>query len=264
MSNEQQHVWDSIRRLAMRVFERGEPLELSGETRALLRGGAQKVAISAEDTEDALRSLSTATTLLREIRRRMDDGSTRLSKARSRVRRLREKGDFPGASKVLMDALAVEVVPLYRRDLEIQLENLATLEEVFLTGHVDADFYPWGQLRVLALRVQQGKPLELRDDLRDFLRQTAPSVAISDADAESALASVEGAHALLGSMVERIREGERRIEEALLRMMDCREVGDREGALQALRNVLAVEVVPLFREMAQENLDRYDEPLPTL
>lgn len=62
--------------------------------------------------------------------------------------------------------------------------------------------------------------------------------------------------------MERLREGEHRIKKALLRMMDCREVGDREGALQALRNVLAVEVVPLFREMAQENLDRYDEPLP--
>jgi hypothetical protein len=63
-------------------------------------------------------------------------------------------------------------------------------------------------------------------------------------------------------MVERILGGEHRIKRALSRMMDCREAGDREGALQALRDVLAVEVVPMYRQMAQENLDRYDEPPP--
>jgi DUSAM domain-containing protein len=264
MSDEHQLDWDPIRRLARRVVEQGEPLELSDDTRAILRRSAREVAISPEDTEDALRSGSTATTLLREVWRRIDDGGDRLSRADSRAYRLRQQGDFTGARRVLEDALAIEVVPLYREQLEIQLENLATVEAVFLTGQVDPDFHAWSQLRALALRVQQGKPLELREDLRDFLRRTAPSVAIPEAEAERALESVEGARALLEKMVERIQQGEQRIKRALSRMMECREAGDREGALQALREVLAVELVPLYRDMAQENLDRYDEPLPFL
>jgi DUSAM domain-containing protein len=262
MTDESEIDWSPIRALARRVVEEGEALELGDDTRALLRSGAREVAIHSEDTEDALRSVSAATALLREIQRRMDDGNDRLSEAHLRAQRLRDAGDFPGARKALEDALAVEVVPLYREQLEIQIEKLATLESVFLTGHIAPGFHAWSQVRALALRVQQGRPLELRDDLRAFLRQTAPSVAITEAEADKALESLEGATALLGRMMERILVGEHRIKRALSRMMDCREAGDRKGALQALRDVLAVEVVPLFRQMAQENLDRYDEPPP--
>jgi DUSAM domain-containing protein len=256
--------WGLIEVLADRVLERGVALELDDETRALLSGGARAVALHSEDAADALRSASTATTLLREIWRRMEDGNDRLTKARVRAWRLRDEGDFAGARKLLEDLLAVEVVPFYREQAEIELENVATLEAVFLTGHVEADFYPWGQIRALALRVQQGKSLEHRDDLLNFLRQTAPSVAISEAEVEGALESVEGAEALLGKMLARIQDGKQRISRALDRMMSCREAGDREGALQALRDVLAVEVVPMYRQMAQETLDRYDEPPPAL
>lgn len=256
--------WNPVRALVRRVLDQGEPLELSAETRAVLRRAAGEVAISPEDTEDALRGVSTATTLLREVWRRIDEGGDRLSRAGSRAYRLRQKGDFPAARRVLEEVLAVEVVPMYREQAEAALEDVATVESVFLTGHVVPDFHAWSQVRALALRVQQGRPLELHDDLRAFLRQTAPSVAISEAEAEKALDSTEGATALLEKMIERILEGEYRIKDALARMMDCREAGDREGALQALREVLAVELVPLYRDMAQENLDRYDEPLPFL
>jgi DUSAM domain-containing protein len=256
--------WGPVEALAERVLERGAALELDDATRALLLEGAREVALGSEDAADALRSTSTATTLLREIWRRMEDGNDRLTKTRVRAWRLRDRGDFAGARKLLEGLLAVEAVPFYREQAEIELENVATLEAVFLTGHVEADFHSWGQLRALALRVQQGHPLELRDDLRALLRQAAPSVAITDAEAERALGSLDGATALLERMVERILGGEHRIKRALSRMMDCREAGDREGALQALRDVLAVEVVPMYRQMAQEHLDRYDEPPPAL
>ena len=262
MTDEEQLDWDRIRKLDRRVFERGESLELNDENRALLSRGARIVAIDSMDTEDALRGVSTATTLLREIRQRIRDGSIRISKAELQVDRLRQRADFAGARKTLEDVLAIEVVPFYREQLEIRLEHLATLEGVFLRGHVEPDFHAWEQLRVLGLRIQQGHRLELRDDLRDFLRQTAPTVAISEAEAASALQSVEGAEALLLKVLGRINEGDHRIKQALSRMMDCREAGDHEAGRQTLRDVLAVEVVPRYREMAEELLERYDEPPP--
>jgi DUSAM domain-containing protein len=163
---------------------------------------------------------------------------------------------------VLEDALTAEVVPHYREQLEFRLEYLAAFETVFLTGHVEEDFHPWGQIRALALRIQQGKPLQLRDDLRDFLRQTAPSVAIREAEAEEALKTEEGTQALLATMLKRIEDGKRRISQSLYRMIRCQEAGDLEGARQQLREVLAVEVVPQYRRMAEENLTSLDKPPP--
>ncbi len=120
--------WDEIRALAQQVIVRGTPLELTDDTHALLLRSAREVAIRQEDAEDALRSVSTATTLLAEIRRRIRDGSNRLSDALHRYYRLRDAGDFAGARKEMEDILAVEVVPLYREQAEIVLKKLAKLE----------------------------------------------------------------------------------------------------------------------------------------
>jgi DUSAM domain-containing protein len=120
--------WDPIRALAHRVLECGEELDLTEETRTLLRRSAQEVAISLADAEDALRSISNATILLREIRGRIREGSNRLSDALHRAYRLRDAGDIQGARKQLEDVLAVEVVPLYREEAEIVLEKLARLK----------------------------------------------------------------------------------------------------------------------------------------
>ncbi len=259
MTHEEQVVWRRFEQLEQRVLTRGEALELSDETRALLSGGARLVNLSPGDTEDALRGVSTATTLLREIGRRLRDGSLRLGRVDSQVDALRDKGDFAGARKVIEDALAAEVVPHYREQLEIRLDYLATFETIFLTGQVEQDFHPWGQIRALALRVQQGQSLELRDDLRDFLRRTAPTVAISETETEESLETVEGTEALLAVMSKRMEDGKQRISQALHRMIRCQEAGDLEGARQQMREVLAVEVVPQYRRMAEENLTGLNE-----
>jgi DUSAM domain-containing protein len=73
---------------------------------------------------------------------------------------------------------------------------------------------------------------------------------------------VEGAEALIREIVTRIRDGERRITQAMFRMTSLRDAGDIEGARQQMREVLAVEVVPLYREMAEENLAGLDEEFP--
>ncbi|MFP2906944.1 DUSAM domain-containing protein [Pyxidicoccus sp. 3LFB2] len=120
--------WDELRALAQQVLQRGTPLELTDDTRALLMRSAGEVAIPQEDAADALRSVSTATTLLAEIRRRIRDGSNRLSDALHRYYQKRDAGDFAGARKQMEDILAVEVVPLYREEAEIVLKKLAKLE----------------------------------------------------------------------------------------------------------------------------------------
>jgi DUSAM domain-containing protein len=119
--------WDELRALAQQVLERGAVLELTDATRALLLRTAQQVAISQTDAEAALHSLPTATALLGEIRRRIREGSNRLSDALYQAYRLRDQGDLQGARRLLEDLLQIEIVPLYREQAEILLEELAQL-----------------------------------------------------------------------------------------------------------------------------------------
>jgi len=116
--------WDDLRALAQKVLDRGTPLELTDETRALLVRTAQQVAISQQDAEDALHGLSTATTLLREIRQRIRDGGIRYGDALHRAYRLRDQGNLDGARQQMRDVLSVEVVPFYRERAEMALEDM--------------------------------------------------------------------------------------------------------------------------------------------
>ncbi len=118
--------------------------------------------------------------------------------------------------------------------------------------NLEDDWYP---IRMLDNRVQQGEALELTAEVRDLLRRTAPTVAISETEAEAALTSVERATALLHEMRRRITEGSNRLGDALHRMYRLRDKGDLEAARQQLRDVLAVEVVPHYREIAEGQLD---------
>jgi DUSAM domain-containing protein len=254
--------WDDVWELARAVLENGAPLNLTDETRALLLRVAQEVAISKQDAEDALRSLPAATTMLREIDRRIHDGSWRLTDARNRAKKLRDEGNFDGAQQVMRDVLAVEVVPFFREQAEIALESLAGLAEVHATGRLNPNLHDRQQLAALSLRVQQGHALALTDDLRALLRRTAPTAAISETETEEALKSPEGAEALMGMVLSRFRESERRFLNSMYRMTSLRDSGDIKGARQQMRDVLAVEVVPQYRRMAEEQLRGLDSPPP--
>jgi DUSAM domain-containing protein len=254
--------WDDVWELARAVLENGAPLNLTDETRALLLRVAQEVAISKQDAEDALRSLPAATTMLREIDRRIHDGAWRLTDARNRAKKLRDEGDFDGAQQVMRDVLAVEVVPFYREQAEITLESLAGLAEVHATGRLNPNLHDRQQLAALSLRVQQGYALEPTDDLRALLRRTAPTAAISETETEEALKSPEGPEALMGMILSRFRKSERRFLDSMYRMTSLRDAGDLEGARQQMRDVLAGEVVPQYRRMAEEQLRGLDEPPP--
>ncbi|MDY7231925.1 DUSAM domain-containing protein [Hyalangium rubrum] len=117
----------------------------------------------------------------------------------------------------------------------------------------------WHEIRVLDTRVQQGQAFALTEDVRALLLRSAPTVAISVAEAEEALATVESATALLRKIRERIREGSNRIGDALFRMHEFQDAGDLKGARQEMRHVLTVEVVPHYREIAEGELAKLNK-----
>jgi DUSAM domain-containing protein len=117
----------------------------------------------------------------------------------------------------------------------------------------------WDHLWGLEDRINHGETLELSARMRDLLLSAAPTVAISSADAEAALATTESATALLLEIRKRIREGSNRINDALVRMYALQDAGDLKGARQQMHDVLAVEVVPLYREIAEGEIVKLND-----
>jgi DUSAM domain-containing protein len=124
--NEGEGEWHEIRMLDNRVL-RGEALELTDDVCGVLRLAASTVGMSKPETDRALSRVASATTLLHEIRRRIDEGSRRLTRALDRMYTLRDEGDLDGARQQMRDILAVEVVPLYREVAEGEIEKLDEL-----------------------------------------------------------------------------------------------------------------------------------------
>jgi DUSAM domain-containing protein len=120
--------WNFLRDLAQRVLKDDEPLELIQNVRALLRRTGGQVGLGAEEVEQALNDVPRATELLREISRRISEGSHRLTPALLRMYRLIEAGDIDGARRQMEEVLAVEVVPLYRNIALGELEKLEDLK----------------------------------------------------------------------------------------------------------------------------------------
>ncbi|WP_309888327.1 DUSAM domain-containing protein [Archangium sp.] len=119
--------WNFLRDLAQRVLNDQEPLVLTENVCALLRRTGEQVALGTEEVEQALSDVPRATGLLREIARRISEGTRRLTPALLRMYRLIEVGDIEGACRQMEEVLAVEVVPLYRN---IALGELEKLEEL--------------------------------------------------------------------------------------------------------------------------------------
>ncbi len=115
--------WEEVRELEVQLH-RGQALELTDVVIDLLRRAARQVALADADTARGLRSPSEAATLVTEIRRRIREGSRRLSRAIVDADRRKNAGDIQGARQIFADLLAVEVVPLYRQTAQTQLEAL--------------------------------------------------------------------------------------------------------------------------------------------
>jgi DUSAM domain-containing protein len=120
--------WQPLRELARRILDNNEALVLTEDVRALLRRTGAQVALGAEEVEQALSDVSRATGLLREIARRISEGTQRLTPALLRMYRLRDAGDIEGACRQMEEVLDVEVVPLYRDIASGELEKLEELK----------------------------------------------------------------------------------------------------------------------------------------
>ncbi|MFP2910413.1 DUSAM domain-containing protein [Pyxidicoccus sp. 3LFB2] len=121
-----------------------------------------------------------------------------------------------------------------------------------------AEKVDWEPFRELAQRaLRDGTRLDLTDDERALLLRTAQEVAIRDA--AEALATDSGTRELVAECSRRIKEGSWRLMRALHRMYRHQEKGDFDNARQEMRDVLAAEVVPYYRQLAQEQLEDMDD-----
>jgi len=120
----------------------------------------------------------------------------------------------------------------------------------------------WDAVWELSNRVRAGARLELTSRVRGVLRRAAREVAITDEAVSAALVNVALATALLRNIRTRIHKGSDRSVDALNRMYRLRDAGDLEGARQQMHDVLAVEVVPFYRWIAEGQLNLLDDWKP--
>ncbi|WP_375746475.1 DUSAM domain-containing protein [Corallococcus interemptor] len=116
----------------------------------------------------------------------------------------------------------------------------------------------WDEVRALAARVESGEALVLTPDVRGILLRTAREVAIPEADAQAAIQDVTTATALLHEERGRIRSSSMRMMTARSEVRRLRQEGDTAGARKVMEDLLAVEVVPLYRELAEIALEDMD------
>jgi len=117
----------------------------------------------------------------------------------------------------------------------------------------------WEEIRALAEQLERGQPLELSVAVSDLLRRAARQVALSEDDAAQGLRSPSDAATLVTKISRRIRVGSRRLSRAIVDAGRLEEAGDIQGARKLFEDVLAVEVVPLYREIAQTQLSALEE-----
>ncbi|NOK33761.1 DUSAM domain-containing protein [Corallococcus exercitus] len=117
----------------------------------------------------------------------------------------------------------------------------------------------WDDVRDLSRRVSAGEAFTLTAESRAILQRTGPQVGIPAADVERALQGEASAATLLTEVARRIRDGSNRLSRALSEATRRQEASDVDGARQVLRDILKDEVVPLYRDIAQVQLEALDE-----
>ena len=120
--------------------------------------------------------------------------------------------------------------------------------------------HDWDRVLGLYAKLERNEAIEPNADVEDLCRRVARDVAINNDDAERALHTPEGTETLVREMRRRIFEGSRRLSQAFAESDRRKKAGDVAGAREVLEGVLAVEVVPLYRQHATTMLDYVDEP----
>ncbi|HYO73153.1 MAG TPA: DUF2379 family protein [Archangium sp.] len=116
--------------------------------------------------------------------------------------------------------------------------------------------HDWNRLVELHDRLQRGEHVTLdSDDVLSLVRRVAQDVALHTEVTEQELREPTRTASLIREIRQRIRQGSRRLGSALLEAYRLQEAGDLKGARKVLEDLLAVEVVPLYRQTAQGELD---------
>ncbi|RKG97954.1 DUSAM domain-containing protein [Corallococcus sp. CA047B] len=118
-----------------------------------------------------------------------------------------------------------------------------------------AEDIDWEEVRALAARVEAGEALELTPSVRGLLLRTAQQVAMPESDARAALQDVATATSLLREIRARIRNSSMRLMKARSEVRRLRQAGDTAGAREVMEDLLAVEEVPLYRELVEIALE---------
>jgi len=124
------------------------------------------------------------------------------------------------------------------------------------------DVPEWDDVRALAARLKSGKLLTLTPRVLSILQRSGREVAVPESEIEASLRSVSRAAKLLRKVKARIDRGSTLLVRTLHQMYILRDSGDLEGAREQMRKVLAVEVVPFYRKIAQGQLDQLDDWKP--
>ncbi|WPB79702.1 DUF2379 family protein [Archangium violaceum] len=116
--------------------------------------------------------------------------------------------------------------------------------------------HDWNQLVELHDRLQRGEQVTLdSDEVLGLVRRVAQDVALPIEITEQQPRDPTRIASLIRETRQRIRQGSRRLGSALLEVYRLQEAGDLKGARKVLEDLLAVEVVPLYRQTAQGELD---------
>ncbi len=118
----------------------------------------------------------------------------------------------------------------------------------------------WDEVRALYLQLERGQGLVLSDEVRGLCQRAAPGLGLSEEDARNSLLTQAGAEAFVREVLRRIFEGSRRLSQALVEADRRQKAGDLAGAREVLRDVLSVEVVPHYGNVAERTLAAMDDP----
>ncbi|MCY1035894.1 DUSAM domain-containing protein [Corallococcus sp. BB11-1] len=121
-----------------------------------------------------------------------------------------------------------------------------------------AEDIDWEEVRGLAARVEAGRALEFTPGVRELLLRTAQQVAMPESEAQAAVQDVATATTLLREIRARIRNCSMRLMKARSEVRRLRQAGDIAGAREVMEQLLSVEEVPLYRELAEIALEDLD------
>jgi len=118
----------------------------------------------------------------------------------------------------------------------------------------------WEPLKRLYDELQRTGTIPGSPDQLDLVRRVARQVAIPDEVVERELHLAQGLSNLITEERKRIREGSRRLMQAMSEAERRVAIGDRAGARQVFQDALSREVVPFYREIAEEEARALEEP----